>query len=173
MPGIKRKVKVKKIPEGPRDPSLSATFRPGKVKGRSRKKLLTGRKLGGTLTSQGYKDRKDESIAMRDPKKRTKKQLKASRDESYGKFGHGTGKGKINKAKAGGVVKKAGGGMTRQGLYPAEEARSGTMSQAKRKRYMKKGGKVSYRNMGGVIGGKMPSNEVVNYLYQFSDKIDY
>jgi len=49
MPGIKRKVKVKKIPEGPRDPSLSATFRPGKVKGRSRKKLLTGRKLGGAV----------------------------------------------------------------------------------------------------------------------------
>ena len=36
---------------------------------------------------QGYKDRKDESIAMRVKKKRTKKQLKASRDESYGKWG--------------------------------------------------------------------------------------
>ena len=46
---------------------------------------------------QGYKDRKDESIAMSVKKKRTKKQLKASRDESYGKFGGGKGKGKINK----------------------------------------------------------------------------
>ena len=46
------------------------------------------------------------------------------------------------KKKSGGVVKKAGGGMTRQGLYPAEMARAGTMSQAKRKRYMKKGGKI-------------------------------
>jgi hypothetical protein len=46
---------------------------------------------------QGYKDRKDESIAMRVKKKRTKKQLAASRDESYGKWGRGTGKGKINK----------------------------------------------------------------------------
>ena len=46
---------------------------------------------------QGYKDRKDESIAMRVKKKRTKKQLKSSRDESYGKFGSGKGKGKINK----------------------------------------------------------------------------
>ena len=36
---------------------------------------------------QGYKARKDESIAMRNKKKRTKKQLKASRDESYGKWG--------------------------------------------------------------------------------------
>ena len=40
---------------------------------------------------QGYKDRKDESIAMRIRKKRTPKQLKASRDESYGKFGRGKG----------------------------------------------------------------------------------
>ena len=47
---------------------------------------------------QGYKDRKDESIAMRIRKKRTKKQLKASRDESYGKFGSKMKKkGKINR----------------------------------------------------------------------------
>ena len=46
-------------------------------------------KKGGKVKKkkQGYKDRKDESIAMRIKKKRTKKQLKASRDESYGKFG--------------------------------------------------------------------------------------
>jgi hypothetical protein len=47
---------------------------------------------------QGYKARKDESIAMRKKKKRTKKQLKASRDESYGKWGSkAKKKGKINK----------------------------------------------------------------------------
>ena len=47
---------------------------------------------------QGYKDRKDESIAMRIRKKRTPAQLKASRDESYGKFGSKAKKsGKINK----------------------------------------------------------------------------
>jgi len=46
---------------------------------------------------QGYKDRKDESIAMRVKKKRTSKQLKASADESYGKFGSAAKKrGKIN-----------------------------------------------------------------------------
>ena len=46
---------------------------------------------------QGYKARKDESIAMRKKKKRTKKQLKASRDESYGKWGSkAKKKGKIN-----------------------------------------------------------------------------
>ena len=56
-------------------------------------------KKGGKVgkKEQGYKDRKDESIAMRVKKKRTKKQLKASRDESDGKFGSGKGKGKINK----------------------------------------------------------------------------
>ena len=36
---------------------------------------------------QGYKDRKDESIAMRIRKPRTARQLKDSRNESYGKFG--------------------------------------------------------------------------------------
>ena len=47
---------------------------------------------------QGYKDRKDESIAMRIRKKRTKKQLRASADESYGKFGSKAKKsGKINR----------------------------------------------------------------------------
>ena len=54
---------------------------------------------------QGYKDRKDESIAMRIRKKRTPKQLKASRDESYGKFGRGKGKGVINK-RGGGIAKR-------------------------------------------------------------------
>merc|ERR1711985_25623 len=46
-------------------------------------------KKGGRVgkKKQGYKDRKDESIAMRIRKKRTKKQLKASRDDSYGRFG--------------------------------------------------------------------------------------
>ena len=57
-------------------------------------------KKGGSVKKkkQGYKDRKDESIAMRIRKKRTKKQLKASRDESYGKFGSAMKKkGKINR----------------------------------------------------------------------------
>ncbi len=57
-------------------------------------------KKGGAVKKkkQGYKDRKDESIAMRIKKKRTAKQLKASRDESYGKFGSKMKKkGKINR----------------------------------------------------------------------------
>ena len=55
-------------------------------------------KKGGSVKKQGYKDRKDESIAMRIRKKRTKKQLKASRDESYGRWGSKAKKsGKINK----------------------------------------------------------------------------
>ena len=60
-----------------------------------------GMKKGGSVKKkkkQGYKDRKDESIAMRIKKKRTPKQLKASRDESYGKFGSKMKKkGKINR----------------------------------------------------------------------------
>ena len=57
-----------------------------------------GMKKGGSVKKQGYKDRKDESIAMRIKKKRTKKQLRASADESYGKFGSKMKKkGKINR----------------------------------------------------------------------------
>ena len=58
-----------------------------------------GLKKGGSVKKkQGYKDRKDESIAMRIKKKRTKKQLRASANESYGKFGSKAKKsGKINK----------------------------------------------------------------------------
>ena len=57
-------------------------------------------KKGGSVKKkkQGYKDRKDESIAMRVRKKRTKKQLKDSANESYGKSGSKAKKsGKINK----------------------------------------------------------------------------
>ena len=74
-------------------------------------KKKTGKMRGGGKVKkmakggQGYKDRKDESIAMRIKKKRTPAQLKASRDESYGKFGKGTGKGVINK-RGGGIAKR-------------------------------------------------------------------
>ena len=54
-----------------------------------------GSKVG--KKEQGYKARKDESIAQRVKKERTPKQLKASRHESYGKPGSGKGKGKINR----------------------------------------------------------------------------
>ena len=64
------------------------------------KKMAMGLKDGGPVgkKKQGYKDRKDESIAMRIREKRNKKQLKASRDDSYGRFGSKAKKsGKINK----------------------------------------------------------------------------
>ena len=60
----------------------------------------SGMKKGGSAKKkkQGFKDRKDESIAMRVKKKRSAKQLKASADDSYGKFGSKAKKsGKINK----------------------------------------------------------------------------
>ena len=64
--------------------------------GLKRNKMKGPKKVG--KKKQGYKDRKDESIAMRVKKKRTKKQLKASANESYGKFGSkAKKKGKINR----------------------------------------------------------------------------
>ena len=53
----------------------------------------TGKKV------QGYYDREDESIAMRKKKNRTPKQLKASRNESYGKWGNRKTDWKKNKTK--------------------------------------------------------------------------
>ena len=65
----------------------------------SEAKRVRYRKPGGKVgkKKQGYTARKNESISMRVKKPRTKEQLTASRDESYGKFGSGKGKGKINK----------------------------------------------------------------------------
>jgi len=67
------------------------------------KKMKKGKKVGAPsrVGAQGYGARKDESIAMRIKKKRTKKQLKASANESYGKWGSKAKKsGKINRRKA-------------------------------------------------------------------------
>jgi hypothetical protein len=79
----------------------------GGINQHKRMAMGMGLKDGGPVgkKKQGYKDRKDESIAMRVKKKRTKKQLRDSANESYGKFGKGTGKGVINK-RGGGVAKR-------------------------------------------------------------------
>ena len=65
---------------------------------RSNVRFPYGKGGSSSKKKQGYKDRKDESIAMRIRKKRTKKQLKDSRDESYGRWGSKAKKsGKINR----------------------------------------------------------------------------
>ncbi len=74
-------------------PSIANMNNRNKGKSKKKSKKTSGKK-------QGYTARKDESIAMRVKKKRTPKQLKASRDESYGRFGSKKrkprGGGKIN-----------------------------------------------------------------------------
>ena len=66
----------------------------GMKRGGSAKKKTAKKKT----KKQGYKDSKGESIAMGVKKKRTKKQRRASANESYGKFGSKARKsGKINK----------------------------------------------------------------------------
>ena len=62
------------------------------------------------------------------------------------------------------TVHKRYGGMSHVGLFPAEEARAGTMPQVKRRRYMKKGGTV-YRKLGGKVTN---GNDVVRMIYQGS-----
>ena len=63
-------------------------------------------KKGGTaklaVGGQGYKAREDESIAMRIPRRRSPRQLAASRDDSYGRWGSGaTKRGRINLSSGG------------------------------------------------------------------------
>ena len=89
------KKNLKKVPAGKKGKGLKKLPKQVRNKMGFMKK---GGVVSDTKKKQGYKDRKDESIAMRIKKKRTKKQLKASRDDSYGKFGSKAKKsGKINK----------------------------------------------------------------------------
>ena len=57
---------------------------------------------------QGYYAKEDESIAMRKKKKRTHKQLVASRDESYGDWGKRGKDWKVKKARTGTMVRTRG-----------------------------------------------------------------
>ena len=84
----------------PAEMARAGTMSEAKRKRYTKKGGLVKRKYGSKVgkKEQGYKARKDESIAMRVKKKRTPKQLHASADESYGKFGKGKGKGKINRS---------------------------------------------------------------------------
>ena len=98
VPGFKKGGRVKKMGGGMSTASkdmLSGYYKDDMgMKGG--KMYKDGGKVG--KKKQGYKDRKDESIAMRIRKPRTARQLKASRDESYGKFGSKAKKsGKINR----------------------------------------------------------------------------
>ena len=93
------KKKVKKAGGGMTGVGVDAAemARAGTMSQAKRKRYMkNGGKVG--KKEQGYKARKDESIAMRVKKKRTTKQLHASADESYGKWGKGKGKGKINRS---------------------------------------------------------------------------
>ena len=93
------KKKVKKAGGGMTGVGLQPAemARAGTMSQAKRKRYMkNGGKVG--KKEQGYKARKDESIAMRVKKKRTTKQLHASADESYGKWGKGKGKGKINRS---------------------------------------------------------------------------
>ena len=88
----------------------------------------TGMKAGGSVKKQGYNDRKDESIAMRKKKKRTKKQLVASRNESYGKFGSAAKKAK------GGSVKKQGANDRLDESLGSRRGKESTKSQSYKSR---------------------------------------
>ena len=71
---------------------------------------------------------------------------------------------------------KAGGGMTRPKKFInllKKPKNSGTifrkakLVRSRWNNYMNKGGKVRNRNIGGVIGGGLNSQDVVDYLYKY------
>ena len=125
--------------------------------------------LGGPIMNrQGYGDRERESIAMRLRKKRTPAQLRASANESYGKFGRGTGTGVINRGVGGAALKASlrkkvkegtkkfierGGKITK--LPEAKPRADYTAGPVKRKKKSKGGEKTPFvRKAGGVIKRK-------------------
>ncbi len=70
---------------------------------RVRSRVRSRRRSRSRKYKQGYNDRKDESIAMRRRRKRTSAQLRASANESYGRWGSAAKKsGKINRSKSSG-----------------------------------------------------------------------
>jgi hypothetical protein len=76
---------------------------------------------------------------------RRRKKMAKKKDKDFKKaLGLNPKSGRIN------ATKKAGGGMTRVGLSPAEEKRSGTYSEADRRKNMNKGGtaKVGKKKQG-------------------------
>jgi hypothetical protein len=99
MPGIKKKVKVKKIPEGPRRKDLGATFRPGRIRSDTTGRRI--RKAGGAV-----KKADGGSVLMK--KAINSPQMKALKKKLKSK--------KIGK-KAGGTVKRMGGGMAKSKKY--------------------------------------------------------
>ena len=106
MPGVKRKVKVKKIKAGDIDPRLSATFRPGRIRSRPTGKRIRKsggvvKKTGGGMTRQGLSPAEEARSGTMSQAKR-KKYMKS---------------GGAVKRKTGGTVKRKGGGIAKRKKY--------------------------------------------------------
>ena len=116
--------RMSRVGLSPAEMARAGTMSQAKRKRYMSKGGLVKRKHGG----QGYDDRKRESIAMRIKKKRTPAQLRASADESYGKFGRGTGTGVINRGLGGALAKAA----------VRKEVKKAT------KKFIERGGKITF-----------------------------
>jgi len=87
---------------------------------------------------------KTHAELTKEPKSHKRKGPKAPRHPHRGRLGSAEMKKRIKEAaEKYPLKKKQRGGMTRVGLSPAEEARAGTMPEAKRAKYMAKGGKIN------------------------------
>jgi len=100
--------KMSHVALSPAEESRSGTLSEAKRKKYAKTGGVVKRKAGGLIKKQrggpfeqGYGDRKRESIAMRRRMPRTPEQLQAAANESYGRWGHDTGRGRINLADGG------------------------------------------------------------------------
>jgi hypothetical protein len=101
----------------------------------------TLKKLQKSLKAYG----KGKNLPLRKRIKELKEKIELNQAKLTGPKGMvSRGGPRVNRKTGGQVMKKAAGGkMSRVGLSPAEESRSGTMSEAKRKKY-KHGGKIHH-----------------------------
>jgi len=113
-----------------------------KDKGEQAKKKAQGKKVAAADWMQGLSQKEIDEILGNPTRDASgvKRHTKRKKNKPHKK------KVVMRTAKAGGqVMKKAGGGkMSHVGLYPAEESRSGTMSEKKRAQHLKKGGQVKH-----------------------------
>jgi hypothetical protein len=120
-----------------------------KSTGEQAKKKAQGKKVAAADWMQGLSQKEIDEILGNPTRDASgvKRHTKRKKNKPHKK------KVVMRTAKAGGkVVKKAGGGkMSHVGLYPAEESRSGTMSEMKRAKNMKSGGKVKKYGHGGQV----------------------
>lgn len=123
---------------------------------------------------QGYYDREDESIAMRKRKHRTKRQLKDSRDESYGDWGKRSTDWKGNHGGDSSVHKALHHSRKNRGRFSTESAELKYMPVVDREKdAMKAGDESPFRKEGAVEKVKSAASRAYVKAHREHNKGNY